>query len=161
MAQMDPSDGDREFPNAVSAWVVTTAILSLVVMLHVADRPFVLFSLGGSCVILFGMPSNPMAQPRSLVGGHLVGAITGIVFVHVFGDGVAVMSSAVATTLMVMMLTRTIHSPAGATPLIAISTHADWFFILDPVAVGLAILLLGAVCYQRAWLGAQYPSTWV
>jgi CBS-domain-containing membrane protein len=30
----------------------------------------------GSCVILFGKPDNPMGQPRSLVGGHLIGAPT-------------------------------------------------------------------------------------
>lgn len=57
--------------------------------------PFILFSLGGSCVLLFGAPDSPMARPRRLVGGHLIGAATGLVFGHLLGDGVVVMSSAV------------------------------------------------------------------
>jgi CBS-domain-containing membrane protein len=63
-----------------------------------------------------------------------------------------VMSSAVGTTLLLMILTRTVHSPAGATPLIAISSHATWFFVADPVAIGLATLLVGKICYERLWL---------
>ena len=46
-------------------------------IIHLADRPFMLFSLGGWCVVLFGAPDSHMAQPRSLVGGHLVGAAMG------------------------------------------------------------------------------------
>jgi CBS-domain-containing membrane protein len=99
-----------------------------------------------------------MARPRSLVGGHLIGAVTGLLFAHLLGDGVIVMSSAVGTTLLLMILTRTVHSPAGATPLIAISSHAAWFFVVDPVAIGLATLLVGKICYERLWLRQRQPS---
>jgi CBS-domain-containing membrane protein len=108
---------DAGCPDALGAWMVTTVILALASMLHLADRPFILFSLGGSCVILFGVSDSQMAQPRSLVGGHVVGAAPGLIFCHLLGDGIVVMSSAVATALLVMILTRTVHSPAGATPL--------------------------------------------
>ena len=151
---------DAERGSPLGAWTVTTAVLALASVLHVASEPFIPFSLGGSCVLLSGAPDNPMAQPRNLVGGHLIGAVTGLVFGHVLGDGVVVMSSAVGTTILLMMLTRTVHSPAGATPLIAISSHAGWFFVVDPVAVGLVTLLMGRICYQRFWLGQGYPGWW-
>ena len=149
---------EAERGNPLGAWTVTTAVLALASVLHLASRPFILFSLGGSCVLLFGAPDNPMARPRSLVGGHLIGAVTGLVFGHLLGDGVIVMSSAVGTTLLLTILTRTVHSPAGATPLIAISSHAAWFFVVDPVAIGLATLLVGKICCERSWLEQGHPS---
>ncbi len=152
---------DPQRPDMLGAWVVTALILASASMLHLADRPFILFPLGGSCVILFGALDNPMAQPRSLVGGHFVGAATGVIFCHLLGDGIAVMSTAVATALCLMILTRTVHSPAGATPLIAISTHAPWSFIVDPVAIGVVTLLVGKVSYQRIWLKQKYPDSWL
>jgi CBS-domain-containing membrane protein len=152
---------NAECQNALGAWMVTTLVLVLASIIHLADQPFMLFSLGGSCVVLFGAPDSQMAQPRSLVGGHLVGAATGLIFGHLLGDGIVVMSSAVATALLVMILTRTVHSPAGATALTAISAHAPLSFMVDPVAIGVATLLVGKICYQRAWLKQKYPSSWL
>ena len=39
--------------------------------------PFLLASLGGSAVFLFGLTRAPAAQPRALIGGHLGGALIG------------------------------------------------------------------------------------
>ncbi|WP_170153120.1 HPP family protein [Roseiarcus fermentans] len=148
-------------PDVLGAWVTTALILGIASMLHLADRPFILFSLGGSCVILFGASDSPMAQPRSLIGGHFVGAATGLIFFHLLGDSIAVMSTAVATVLCLMIITKTVHSPAGATPLIAISTHASWSFMVDPVAIGVVTLLVGKISYQRLWLKQKYPDSWL
>ena len=60
-----------------------------------------------------------------------------------------------------MMITNTVHSPAGANPLIAVSAHSAWFFIIDPVAIGVAILLVGAIVYHWIWLRRGYPNTWL
>ncbi|HEY2928099.1 HPP family protein [Piscinibacter sp.] len=40
--------------------------------------PFLLASLGGSAVFLFGLTRAPAAQPRALVGGHVGAALIGI-----------------------------------------------------------------------------------
>jgi len=40
--------------------------------------PFLLASLGGSAVFLFGLTRAPAAQPRALIGGHVGGALIGI-----------------------------------------------------------------------------------
>jgi len=155
-----PGEGDRH--GSLSAWVASAATLGIALaVLRLAEAPLMLFSLGGSCVILFGMPSNAMAQPRSLVGGHLIGAATGLAFGQVFGDGLVVMSCAVATALALMMITETVHSPAGANPLIGISAQSGWSFMVNPVAIGVAILLIGAVVYHRGWLRRRYPKTWL
>jgi CBS-domain-containing membrane protein len=51
-----------------------------VVVLRLTDHPWLLPLLGGSCVILLGMPRGLMAQLRSLLGGHLLATTAGLVF---------------------------------------------------------------------------------
>jgi CBS-domain-containing membrane protein len=48
--------------------------------------PFFFASLGGSAVFLFGLTRAPAAHPRALFGGHLGGALIGIVCYQLFGD---------------------------------------------------------------------------
>ncbi|CAF4022253.1 unnamed protein product, partial [Rotaria sp. Silwood1] len=36
-------------------------------------------SFGASAAIIFGAPRSQLAQPRSLIGGHLIGAICGCI----------------------------------------------------------------------------------
>jgi CBS-domain-containing membrane protein len=43
-----------------------------------SSSPFILASLGGSTVFLFGRTSAAAAQPRALFGGHLVSALIDI-----------------------------------------------------------------------------------
>jgi CBS-domain-containing membrane protein len=144
--------------DALSAWAASAATLgTALALLRLSDAPLLLFTLGGSCVILFGMPDSAMAQPRSLVGGHAISTATGLVFSHMFGGGLFVMSLAVATALALMMLTDTVHSPAGGNPLVVIAAQSGWSFMIDPLGVGVAILLIGAIIYHRSWLGLQYP----
>jgi CBS-domain-containing membrane protein len=143
----------------VAAWIacaVTVAIALLVMELqHV---PWLLASLGGSCVIVFGMPDSKMAQPRSLLGGHLIGSLVGLGAVHLLGAGWLAMAAATATALILMMLTDSIHSPAGADPLIVMSTQASWSFLVAPLGIGLLIVFLAAAIYHRAVLGRPYPA---
>ena len=47
---------------------------------------FLLASLGGSTVFLFGLTDAEAAQPRALFGGHLAGAAIGIFCFQFFGD---------------------------------------------------------------------------
>lgn len=126
-----------------------------------AHIPFVLASLGGSAVILFGMPDSEMSQPRSFLGGHLIATVTGIAFLHLFGAEWWVLAAAVATALTLMQLTRTIHSPAGADPLIVILNHAGWSFLVTPLALGLGILLAAAFAFNRLAGLPPYPRRWL
>jgi CBS-domain-containing membrane protein len=125
-----------------------------------AGSPLLLASLGGSCVILFGNPDSDMAQPRSLFGGHLIGTLSGLAFSHLLGDGWWVMAVAMASALVVMLLTDTIHSPAGADPLIAIADHAPWGFVWNPVALGVAVLFVGALIANNVGRPRAYPRRW-
>ena len=75
--------------------------------------PLILASLGGTAIFLFGFTRTPAAQPRALMGGHLLGASIGIACYQAFGEGLWVYVFAQSVALAAMLVTRTVHPPAG------------------------------------------------
>ncbi len=121
-------------------------------------NPFLLASLGGTTVFLFGLTRAPAAQPRALLGGHLGGAFIGIACYQAFGESLGVYALATMLALAFMLLTRTVHPPAGANPVIMVYVHAGWSVLWQPVLLGVAALLLVAVVWSRLYPGlARYP----
>ena len=122
------------------------------------NAPFLLASLGGTAVFLFGFTRAPAAQPRSLFGGHLGGALIGIACYQAFGDALWVYVLAQTLTLALMLLTRTVHPPAGANPILMIHAHAGWSYLFQPVLFGVGCLALVAIVWSRLYPGlCRYP----
>jgi len=153
-------------PRRVLVQVLGTAAALLLAhaALSFTRHPWLLPSLGGSCIILFGMPRSIMAQPRSFLGGHLLATATGLVFHagHVLLGGPVApwLALAVGTALAVMALTRTIHSPAGANPVVVFAEGAGWDFLAAPLLPGLAVLFLVAYAANnmpRPWGLGPWP----
>jgi CBS-domain-containing membrane protein len=146
------------FVGPALALLVANGVLSF------THHPWLLPSLGGSCVILFGMARGIMAQPRSFFGGHLISTCIGLVF-HLgyarLGGPIALwLAFAVGAALAVMAATRTIHSPAGANPVVVFAEHADWTFLFSPLIPGLAVLFMVAFALNnmpRPWGAGPWP----
>ena len=97
-----------------------------------------------------------------MFGGHLGGALIGIVCFQLFGDGTWVYIVAIVLTLVFMLLTGTVHPPAGANPLIMIHSHASLDALWQPVGVGVVLLALVAAVWSRLTPGAaHYPCNWL
>ncbi|HEX6003401.1 MAG TPA: HPP family protein [Burkholderiales bacterium] len=148
-------------PLARLVWCLCGAGCAVAVALSVVGPPhatFVVASLGGSCVFLFGLTRAPAAQPRALFGGHFLGALAGIASFQVLGSGLPAYACAVAIALALMLTTRTVHPPAGANPVIMVYAHAPWSALFFPVLAGVALLAAIAVVWSRLYPGlARYP----
>lgn len=147
------------------AWSLAGAATALGLALWLVfppASPFLLASIGGTTVFLFGLTRAPAAQPRALFGGHLGGAAIGIFCTQTFGNSLWVYVLSCVMTLALMLVTKTMHPPAGATPLIMVQTHASWHAMWQPV--GLSILILVAVAAIWTRLGprmVRYPVKWL
>lgn len=131
------------------------------------ELPLLIGSFGASAVLLYGAPRSPLAQPRNLVGGHMVSALVGVVCWKLFHDypGVA-QALAVATAIALMHLTRTLHPPGGATALIATLgvpeiERLGFWYVLAPATAGPLLLLLVALIVNNLPRTRHYPEVWL
>ncbi|HTY23594.1 MAG TPA: HPP family protein [Desulfomonilaceae bacterium] len=146
-------------------WCIVGAAVGISLALMLVGppaSPFLLASLGGSTVFLFGLTRTPAAQPRSLFGGHIGGALIGIACYQCFGDALWVYAFAQVLTLGYMLLTKTVHPPAGANPLIMINSHAGLATLWQPVFVGTFTLAAVAFFWSRMVPDlVHYPVSWL
>ncbi|MBF0145010.1 MAG: HPP family protein [Magnetococcales bacterium] len=130
------------------------------------DLILIIGSFGASAVLIYGAITSPLAQPRNLLGGHLVSGMVGVA-VFQLGGQIPWLAAALAVSLSIvaMQITRTLHPPGGATALIAIigsdQIHAlGWLYPLVPAFSGALILLLVALLVNNHASDRRYPLFW-
>lgn len=122
--------------------------------------PLVLGSFGASCVLVFGFPDVPFSQPRNVVVGHFLSSLSGLVFLGLFGPHWWSVALAVGTAIALMMMTRTVHPPAGSNPVIIYLLQPGWGFLLMPTLLGAVVLVLVTLIYNNAAHEGRYPKYW-
>jgi CBS domain-containing membrane protein len=128
------------------------------------DNLFLIGSFGASSVLIYGLINSPLAQPRNLIGGHVICALVGVT-VHKFIPNELWLSAAfsVSLSIVLMQITKTMHPPGGATALIANIGSPKiqalgYFYVLSPVLSGVIILLLVAILCNNATNHRSYPK---
>jgi len=127
------------------------------------DTIFLIGSFGASSVLVYGIINSPLAQPRNLLGGHVVSALVGVT-VHKLIPGELWLSLAlsVSFSIVAMQVTKTLHPPGGATALIA-NIGSDkiislgYLYVLTPVLSGTFILLFNAIIFNNITSHRSYP----
>ncbi len=128
------------------------------------DLIFLIGSFGASSVLVYGVIQSPLAQPRNLIGGHLVSAIIGVTVQKLIPDAMWLSAPlAVSLSIVLMQVTKTLHPPGGATALIAVTGSAQikalgYMYVLMPVLTGSFILLATALIFNNITKNRQYPS---
>lgn len=122
-----------------------------------AIAPWLVAPLGASAVLVFAVPSSPLAQPWAVLGGNTISALVGIACVRWIGDPALAGAAAVALAIAAMFALRCLHPPGGATALLVVLVHAASFrFALFPVFVNSLLLVLAGVFYNSL-TGRSYP----
>jgi len=116
-------------------------------------------SFGSSAVMVFAFPDIHFAQPRSVIGGHVISSAVGLAMLALFGPTWWALALAAALALALMMLTRTVHPPAGSNPLIVFLAAPQWGFLLFPTLFGAIVMVLVALIYHCA-CKRKYPAYW-
>lgn len=124
-------------------------------------NPWFIAPMGASAVLLFAMPSSPLAQPWSVIGGNVISALVGITCAKLIGNPGFAAAVAVGLALVIMFQLRCLHPPGGAVALTAVLggpavVDLGYQFAFWPVAVDSLCLALFAVAFNVA-LGRRYP----
>lgn len=128
------------------------------------ENVFLIGSFGASSVLIYGAIQSPLAQPRNLVGGHFVSAIIGVTVFKIVPDIIWLTAPlAVALSIVMMQITKTLHPPGGATALIAVIGSEKikalgYFYVLSPVLTGTLILLFVALIFNNCTSDRKYPN---
>lgn len=135
-------------------------IATLAYLTAQSGYPLIAAPFGATAVLVFGVPDSPLAQPRNVIGGNCLAAIVCVILVHFLGTEPWVMALAVATTIKLMQLTRTVHPPGGAVALLGVMSHAAWNFVVTPILLGSILIVLCTVIFNNLVPGRPYPKHW-
>ena len=111
---------------------------------------------GASMGLVMAVHESPLAKPINILLGHILSALSGVIILYLIGDHFLALGLAVGLAIFVMIITKTIHPPAGANPIIVILTGQGISFVLFPVTVGALMLVLFAYLYNKL-LKRNYP----
>lgn len=146
----------RAWPN-LSSWSTPVlagfgGFIAIVVIGYARDLstlPLLIPPFGASCVLAFGYPASPFAQPKNIIGGHFVAAAVGLLACFLFGYGTIGAAVGVGFAITAMMLTDTTHPPAGANPIVIAILHPDPTFLATPVLLGATTIVVIAYAFNQ------------
>ncbi|MEV6952972.1 HPP family protein [Streptomyces sp. NPDC051183] len=144
-----------------SGGVAAAALLTLVGAGALLREPVLIPPIAASAAIVYGVPALPLAQPRSVIGGHLLCAAVGYLALAALGGAAWVAALGAGVAVGVMTLARTPHSPAAATTVVVV-LQAPRPLVFLPLLTGAAVVLvLAGMAASRARRGAvAYPAYW-
>lgn len=178
MSYWQKMKGNGQSPPRVSitevcwSWLGSFLGISAVALLHynLVDQQGLMLligSFGASAVLIYGAVRSPLAQPRNLIGGHVLSALVGVMAFQWLGTSPWLAASvAVSTSIALMHLTKTLHPPGGATALIAViggqSVHKlGYLYVVMPVALGACVMLIIALVVNNIPKNRKYPEFWL
>ena len=129
------------------------------------NYPLIIFaSSAASAVLLYAVPHSPMAQPWSLVGGHLLSGMAGWACSLFIPDPVLAAACAVGLAVFLMHLAHCLHPPGGATALTMVLAADQfhphgWEWVASTVIANAVLSLLLAIIINNLIPGRRYPMS--
>lgn len=168
VSKTPPAPGLQE---VLLALIGSCLSLGLISWLHpmsfdMTGLPLLVAPFGASAVLVFGACRSPLAQPRNVIGGHVVSALVGITVFQLFGDSMALaVCLAVPVSIALMHITKTLHPPGGATAFVTaigggIQT-LDYWYVLTPCALSGLLMVLVGLIVNNIPKEQRYPQFWL
>ncbi|TXT10889.1 hypothetical protein VHUM_01640 [Vanrija humicola] len=163
--------------------LVGIALVEIVNATAFADKgvPLIIASFGATAVLVYGTSESPLAQPRHVLGGHVVSAVLGVAVTRLFRHATGYHLTQVAEkgalghvvwlngalcmalSLLAMQITGTVHPPGGATALIAAvneeAVNLSWRYIY--LILISALLMTGWALIINNVGRRRYPTYWL
>lgn len=117
--------------------------------------------IGASAVLIFAVPTSPLAQPWPVIGGNMLSALVGVLAANLIASPIVAASVAVGLAIGVMSKLRCLHPPGGAAALTAViggpAVHSlGWSFPFLTVGLNSLALVAAGIAFHRL-SGHSYP----
>ncbi|KAL4870605.1 hypothetical protein BDV12DRAFT_165879 [Aspergillus spectabilis] len=130
------------------------------------NAPIIVGSFGAAAVLEFCAIESPFAQPRNAFFSQLLASIIGVAIAKLFALNPSAHakpeiagSLACAVTTMAMILTNTVHPPAGATALLAATELQEVGWWLIPIMLlGCSLMMTVALLLNN--IQRRFPVYW-
>jgi CBS-domain-containing membrane protein len=153
----------QAFRKSQILFATTGAIVAISALSYVATTTrglILLGSFGASALLIFALPEAPLSQPRSVVLGHLSASLIALGCLALFGSQWWAIGVATGLAVGFMMLTRTVHPPAGSNAIIVFLAKPSWGLLISSTLGGTLALIAIAVVYHRTTRRHKYPLYW-
>lgn len=155
----------ERFRAAFGAWIgiLLTGLLGYLAIGNGFSLPALVAPMGASAVLLFAVPSSPLAQPWSILGGNTLAALIGVTTAILVPQPFLAAALAVSIAIGAMISLRCLHPPSGAVALTSVlggsAIHdLGYGFVLWPVLGNSVALLTLAIIYNNL-TGRPYPHS--
>jgi len=147
------------------AGIMLAALVALLADGETVHTYMLVAPIGASAVLAFAVPSSPLAQPWSVIGGNCVSALVGVSVAAAVPQMGLAAAIAVGAAILGMTVTRSLHPPGGACALVMVlAFHGDG----DPGyanqvwSLGASLALNSVALVVVAWVfhrvtGHSYP----
>ena len=113
-------------------------------------------SFGASMVLVMSVHKSDLAQPKNIFFGHVISGLSGFFVLSFIGSNIFCIGLGVGLAIFLMMVTKTVHPPAGGNPIIVILGEQSLSFIYITLALGSLIIIIFAIIYNKL-VGKDYP----
>ncbi len=138
--------------NYVFQSLFATLAIFIVLLTLSLQEAVIIASIGATTFIVFAMPKSITAKPRNVIGGHIVGLISGSLCALIphplFIHSIMVYSLAVGFSIFIMVITDTEHPPASGTAL-GVAIHGFSLGVTIAVIISVVILSLIHHLFKR------------
>jgi CBS-domain-containing membrane protein len=124
------------------------------------EYPLFAIPFATSIVLVISSPDAAPAQPRALISGHVLSTLAGLLVLTLAGSHGWSAALAVGLAVLAMILTDTLHPPAGINPLLVVANSLPWTFLIVPVLAGAVLLAIFAVAWHRLVRREPWPRRW-
>jgi len=121
-------------------------------------EPLLIAPFGATCVLLFAVPSSPLAQPANVIGGHLLAASVALLLRTFLPPDWWAIALTVGLVIGLMGAFRLTHPPAGATPVVVMLGDPGPVFLLIPMLTSSVLLVLIAYLVHKIPPHTVYPN---
>ena len=144
----------------VLASISATICISIIAYLSEISNEYILLMIptfGASVVLITALPTSPLARPRNIFFCYLISASAGIIIGATMGVTFYTIGIAVGLAILFMMLTDRLHPPAGGNPILVMISGTVLDYNVLPLAVGVTIILLYSIIFNKIILKREYP----